>query len=173
MSRPSSSTEIPTTRFRPIKTHLFIVAFILVLCIIAMGFHPLFAFTLIAPLVYTVWIFRVRTTLSSRGITAVYLLRGRRSVSWENFSGIFFDKSGRAFAVEKGDKENRFPLPAISFNSLPLLNEVSRGRIPDPVTPARAAEDEKVEVFSRDGYSVMKPKGAVTPKDSETPKSEN
>lgn len=166
MSRPTSSPEIPVTRFRPLKTNLFIVAFILVLCIIAMGFHPLFAFTLIFPILYTVWIFRVRTTLSPRGITAVYLFRGRRSVSWENFSGIFFDKGGRAFAVIKGDKKDRFALPAITFNSLPELNEVSGGRIPDPVTPARAAEDEKIEVFSRDGYSVMKKK--ETKKDETT-----
>lgn len=148
--------KIETRRFRPLKTHLFIVAFMLVLCAIAIGFAPWLAITLLAPLIYTLWIFRVRTTVGPRGITAVYLVKQRKSVPWENFAGLFFDKGGRAFAVTK-DKE-RIALPAISFNSLPELKEVTGGMIPDPITSAKLAANDKVEVFDRDGYSVMKPK---------------
>lgn len=160
----SARKNIETTRFRPNKTHFFIVAFMLVLCAIAMGFSPWFVFTLIAPLIYAVWIMRVRTTVGPRGITAVYLLQGRKSVSWDNFRGILFDKSGRALAVDGGKdgaKERRFPLPAISFNSLPDLNKATRGLIPDPVTPGRVAENEKVEVFDRNGYSVLKTRDEI------------
>nr|WP_120491391.1 PH domain-containing protein [Corynebacterium lactis] len=147
---------IPTRRFRPLKTHLFIVAFMVVLCIIAIGFSPWLAVTLIAPALYTVWIFRVRTTVGPRGITAVYLFAKRRSVPWSEFKGLFFNKGGRAFAVTT--KDERVALPAISFNSLPELKEATDGLIPDPVTPAREAENNKVEVFDRDGYSVLKDK---------------
>lgn len=152
----NGNLAISTRRFRPLKTHLFIVAFMVVLCIIGIGFTPWLAVTLLAPIVYTVWIFRVRTTVGPRGITAVYLLAKRRSVPWSDFKGIFFNKGGRAFAVTRSDKH--VALPAISFNSLPELKEATGGLIPDPVTPAREAEDKKVEVFDRDGYSVLKDK---------------
>ena len=33
-------------------------------------------------------------------------------------------------------------------------SDATDGRIPDPVTPARLADEEKVEVFDRDGNSV-------------------
>lgn len=158
MSQPSPSTsatsQITTTRFRPIKTHFFVVAFLVVLCIIAMGFDLWFTLTLIAPIIYSVWIMRVRTTVGPRGVTAVYLFAKRRSVAWKDFKGIFFDKGGRAFAVNS--KDEKIALPAITFNSLPELNKVTNGLIPDPVTAAKIAEDEKIEVFDRDGYSVMK-----------------
>lgn len=146
--------EIETRRFRPLKTHLFIVAFMLVLCVIAIGFTPWLAVTVLAPLIYTMWIFRVRTTVGPRGITAVYLTRQRRSVAWEDFAGLFFSKSGRAFAVTKS--EERVALPAITFNSLPELSDATGGLIPDPISAARESANDKVEVFSRDGHSVLK-----------------
>lgn len=154
MTNSTSQPHIATQRFRPVKTHLFIVAFMLVLCVIAIGFTPWLAVTLLAPLIYTLWIFRVRTTVGPRGITAVYLMNKRRSVPWSDFAGLFFDKRGRAFAVTKA--KERVALPAISFNSLPELEEATGGMIPDPISPARMAENDKVEVFDRDGYSVMK-----------------
>lgn len=154
MTDSTPQPKIATQRFRPQKTHLFIVAFMLVLCVIATGFAPWLAVTFLAPLIYTLWIFRVRTTVGPRGITAVYLLAKRRSVPWSEFAGIFFNKGGRAFAVTKSDE--RIALPAISFNSLPELKEATGGLIPDPIASARMAENDKVEVFDRDGYSVMK-----------------
>ena len=156
----SALPHIATHRFRPLKTHFFVVAFVVVLCIIAIGFHPLFALTLLAPALYSLWILRVRTTVGPRGITAVYLFGSRRSVPWSKFKGLFFNKSGRAFAVTTDD--TKIALPAITFNSLPELKEATNGLIPDPVTPARLAQDEKVEVFNKEGYSVLKPKGEVT-----------
>ena len=153
-SQSPAPANITTKRFRPVKTHFFTVVFMVVLCIIAIGFHPWFALTLIAPIIYSVWIMRVRTTVGPRGVTAVYLFAKRRSIAWKDFKGIFFNKGGRAFAVNS--KDEKIALPAITFNSLPALNEVTGGLIPDPVTSARIAEDEKIEVFDRDGYSVMK-----------------
>ncbi len=159
MSENQPATQIPLSRFRPLKTHFFIVAFILVLCVIAMGFDWWFSFTLIVPAIYVLWILRVRTEVDSRGIRAVYLLKGTNFVAWQDFQGILFNKAGKGYAVDK--KDRRFVLPAITFNSLPDLNRATKGRIPDPVTPARAAEDAKVEVFHRDGYSVMKTRDEI------------
>ncbi len=151
--------ELPTTRFRPQKTHFMAVVFLVFLAFVAMGFSLWLTPLLLAPLVYALWIMRVRTTVSSRGITAVYFVGGHRSLPWERFRGILFDKRGRALAVGRSSEDSedddvRFALPAISFNSLPALSEATRGRIPDPVTPGRLADEEKVEVFDRDGNSV-------------------
>lgn len=164
MTNSTSQPKIATRRFRPLKTHLFIVAFMLVLCIMAIGFTPWLAVTLLAPAIYTLWVFRVRTTVGPRGITAVYLFNKRRSVSWSDFAGLFFDKRGRAFAVTKS--KERIALPAISFNTLPQLKEATGGLIPDPITSARMAENDKVEVFDRDGYSVMKKADKVADKNT-------
>lgn len=152
-------TALHTTRFRPQKTHFLAVTFLVFLAIVAMGFSLWLSPLLLVPLAYALWILRVRTTVSSRGITAVYFLGGRRSLPWNRFRGVLFDKQGRAYAVGRStdgakDDDVRFALPAITFNSLPALSEATDGRIPDPVTPARLADDEKVEVFDRDGKSV-------------------
>lgn len=147
--------DLPTTRFRPQKTHFLAVVFIFFIAVMAMGFNPLwFAPLLLVPLAYSIWIMRVRTTVSSRGITAVYLLRPNISLPWDRFRGVLFDKRGRAFAV--ADDESRFSLPAITFNSLPALSAATGGLIPDPVTPAREADDAKVEIFDSSGNSVKK-----------------
>ena len=52
-------------------------------------------------------------------------------------------------------QENSFWLPGITFNSLIDLHKVSGGRIPDPVTPAREATEDKVQVVNKDGYAVL------------------
>ena len=105
----------------------------------SLWFTPL----LIAPIIHRV----MRTTISDRGITAVPL-RGRRSLPWI-VSAAFFDRGGSATpsATRKfGRRRQRrqFTLPAISFNSLPALSEMSGGC--PTCHPARLADDEKVEV---------------------------
>lgn len=162
-SAPDTHTAgLPVTKFRPQKTNLFIAGFLLILAVVAMGYSMWFAPLLLVPIVFVVWMMRVRTTVSDRGITAVYLLRGRRSLPWERFRGVLFDKAGHAHAVgrsagaDEGADDVKFALPAISFNSLPELSAATGGRIPDPVTPARLAEDEKVQVFDKDGNLVLR-----------------
>lgn len=157
---------LPVTRFRPQKTHYLGVAFLALMAFIALGFEPrFFAWTPIPPIVYAAWIHRARTTVSDRGITAVYLLGRRRSLPWSRFRGVLFGKTGRAFAVSAegadADRAERFALPAISFNSLPALAEASDGRIPDVLSSGLAAKDEQVEVHHRDGYSVLRDRGEV------------
>ncbi|MFD5867311.1 PH domain-containing protein [Corynebacterium sp. NPDC060344] len=170
--RPST---LPTTRFRPQKTHFMAVVFLVFLAIVAMGFSLWLTPLLLVPVIYSVWILRVRTTVSSRGITAVYLVGGRRSLPWNRFRGVLFDKRGRAFAVGRStedgqDDDVRFSLPAITFNSLPALSEATGGRIPDPVTPAHLAEGDKVEIFDRDGNSVKMTREEYEAKNTDEPR---
>lgn len=157
---------ITPTRIRPLKIHYLGVAFLFLLVFIALGFStPWLYWTPLVPLLYIVWIERVRTTVSEAGITATYLFRPEQSMAWTDFRGILFDKRGRGIAVsndnEDPDKATKFSLPAVSFNSLPELSKVTGGRIPDPITAGIDARDEQVEVFDRDGYSVLKDKSEV------------
>ncbi|MDO4610089.1 PH domain-containing protein [Corynebacterium sp.] len=170
------AADIPTTTFRPQKTHYFGVAFLVLLVCIALGYHLLwFSWTILLPIAYVVWINRVRTVIGPKGVTAVYLVRGSRTASWDDFRGVLFTKQGRAYAVEgaEGD-ESRFPLPAITFNSMPAVSEASGGRIPDPLTPALAAVDDMVEVYDRDGNATLRPRSEApgAPVDGEHPVAE-
>lgn len=158
--------SITPTRIRPQKIHYLGVAFLFLLVFIALGFStPWLYWTPLVPLLYIVWIERVRTTISESGISATYLFRPEKFMSWDDFRGILFDKRGRGIAVSKDDedpdKATRFALPAVSFNSLPELSKVTGGRIPDPITAGIDARDEQVEVFDREGYSVLKDKSEV------------
>ncbi|WP_448851091.1 PH domain-containing protein [Corynebacterium sp. 335C] len=166
--------DIATTRFRPQKTHYFGVAFLVLLVFIALGYDLLwFSWTVLLPIAYAVWIHRVRTEVGPRGISAVYLLRGTRTASWDEFRGVLFTKQGRAWAVKRD--ESKFALPAISFNTMPALSEASGGRIPDPLTPALAAIDDMVEVYDKDGHSVLRPRSEApqAPVDGEHPVTED
>ena len=95
------AADIPTTTFRPQKTHYFGVAFLVLLVCIALGYHLLwFSWTILLHIAYVVWINRVRTVIGPKGVTAVYLVRGSRTASWDDFRGVLFTKQGRAYAVE-------------------------------------------------------------------------
>lgn len=158
---PSRGTaDLPETQFRPQKTHYLGVAFLLLLVAIALGYDALwFSWTVLLPLIYIAWINRVRTVVGPKGVGAYYLFTGSKFASWADFRGVLFSKQGRAFAV-RGDK-SRFALPAVSFNTMPALSEASGGRIPDPLTPALSAIDDMVEVFDKDGHSVLRPKSGA------------
>ena len=130
------------------------VAAALVLSLIFAGWKFAWFFWVpLLPLLLVVWVLRARTTISERGIAAVYLFRSKQNVTWENFAGILFPKGGTAYAVRKDD--TKFPLPGISFNDMPKLSKASEGRIPDPVTRGRKAADDAVTVFDKDGRTIL------------------
>lgn len=126
----------------------------LVLCAIVIGFVPWLVVTSLAPLIYTLWVFRVCTTVGPRGTTAVYPLSKCRSVPRSDFTSISSDKGGRAFVVTKSDK--RTVLSATSFSSLSELKEAIGGLVPDPIASTHTVENDKIGVFDRDDYSVTK-----------------
>ncbi|MBV7295148.1 PH domain-containing protein [Corynebacterium sp. TAE3-ERU12] len=167
------TTTIPGGCFRPQRTHYLGVGFLLLMVIIGMGFSmTYFWWTLIFPLLYVVWIHRVRTTIDQRGITAVPLFGKRHFLPWSDFRGVLFSKSGMAYAVAKdgndADKAERFRMPAISFNSLPSLSEATGGRIPDALSAGIAARDDMVEIHHSDGRSELRPRKEVEDKNIPT-----
>src|SRR5699024_7714736 len=62
-------------------------------------------------------------------------------------------KGSRALLTTRDGRT--YPMPGISFNSLPELSEASRGRIPDVLTSAREAAEDKVTIIRRDGEQIL------------------
>lgn len=157
-TKASKATEAEATDsgvkvFEQERTHLIAAFLILGIMIIAVGAAPLYlAWFLIIPIAFIWWIFKSKTIVDDSGITAQYAFAGNKTAAWDSIEGIGFERS-KAFV--KTTDGNRFNLPAITFNSLPALEEASAGRIPDVLTRGRWAADEKVVVVNRDGRQVL------------------
>jgi PH (Pleckstrin Homology) domain-containing protein len=88
-----------------------------------------FAPLLVIPIVLSVLIVRLRTVADQRAVTARTLL-GSQTVAWDDIDGLRFDKGSWAVAQLKDGSAMR--LPAVTFATLPLLTQVSGGRVPNP-----------------------------------------
>jgi len=84
---------------------------------------------LIIPVILSALIIRLRTVADRETVTARTLL-GSETVAWQDIEGLRFDRSSWARAQLKDGRELR--LPAVTFATLPLLTEVSGGRVPNP-----------------------------------------
>lgn len=143
-----------TTILRPSKEHLLGAAIMFLICLMFTGYNVKWFFWVpVIPLIFIVWVLRVRTVVSENGISTRYLFRKAQSVAWEDFAGVLFPKGGRGYAVRKDD--SRIWLPGVTFNTLVELSAASGGRIPDPVTAGRESANEKVQVVHKDGYAVL------------------
>lgn len=182
-SRPAASSPHTqkekirkTTTIRPDRMNLIGAIVMFLIFLIFVGYKPAYLFwVLIFPILFAVWVLRARTEISPAGVTARYLFRSSRTLSWEDFSGIQFSRGGRAYAVptvpnqETTDqaaqrtrtsrpnrKRDTISLPGVTFNNLPKLAKASGGLIPDPVTPGRHRDDDELTTVNRDGYAVIK-----------------
>lgn len=84
---------------------------------------------MLIPIALSTLILRLKTSADLDGVTACGLL-SRRTVPWDDIKGLQFEKSAFARAVLKDGEHLR--LPAVTFALLPLLTEVSGGRVPNP-----------------------------------------
>ena len=143
-----------STVFRPSREHVLAAIVMFLICLLFTGYNVRWFFWVpVLPLLFIVWVLRVRTVVSPQGISTRYLLRRSESMQWEDFKSIRYNKGGKGFATSDDDK--MMWLPGVSFNSLATLSEASDGRIPDPVTAGRRATQEKVQVVHKDGYAVL------------------
>jgi hypothetical protein len=84
---------------------------------------------LVVPVILSALIIRLRTVANAEALTVRTLL-GSQTVSWDDIKGLRFGKGSWALAQLKDGRELR--LPAVTFSTLPLLTEVSGGRVPNP-----------------------------------------
>ncbi|WP_426705298.1 PH domain-containing protein [Corynebacterium auriscanis] len=153
-SSPASPSPERNTVFRPSREHVLAAFVMFLICLMFTGYNVKWFFWVpILPLLFIVWVLRVRTVVGSQGISTRYLLKKSGQMEWENFKSIRFNKAGKGFATSHND--DMMWLPGVSFNSLATLSEATDGRIPDPVTAGRRATQEKVQVVHKDGYAVL------------------
>jgi Bacterial PH domain len=108
----------------------FAVGFLTVgLLAVIMAGPPWVALLLVIPIMLSVAIARYRTVADSTTVRARSLLSSE-TVDWDDIDGLRFDRSSWACAHLKNGEDLR--LPAVTFATLPLLTEVSAGRVPNP-----------------------------------------
>lgn len=90
---------------------------------------PWTAPVLLIPILLAALILRLRTVADRETVTARTLL-GSTTVHWDEIDGLKFVRTAWARAQLKNGGELR--LPAVTFATLPLLTEVSDGRVPNP-----------------------------------------
>jgi Bacterial PH domain len=90
---------------------------------------PLTAPLLAVPIVLSALILRLRTVADDQGVR-VQKLVGSRTLRWEDIDGLRFSRG--SWARAQLDDGAQVRLPAVTFATLPLLTEVSAGRVPNP-----------------------------------------
>jgi Bacterial PH domain len=107
----------------------FAVGFFALSLLIFVFTWPWTAPILLVPALLSAAIFRWRTVADRDTVTARMLL-GSTTVDWDDIEGLKFEKAAWARAQLRDGGELR--LPAVTFATLPLLAEVSGGRVPNP-----------------------------------------
>lgn len=152
----SASQASSATTFHADRTHLIGAAVMALISLLVIGAKPLYLFWILAlPVVFAYWVLKSKTVVTEDGITAHYAFTKPKAVTWQEFAGLRF---GGSTTYARDLSDNEFPLPGVSFNSLPQLSEASNGRIVDALSAGREAADEKVVVFHRDGRQILKRK---------------
>lgn len=116
--------------FRIQKVAYFTVPMMLVVTVILAGASLVWlGWTMILPVFLALWIGRVRTVVTDRGLRAVHTF-STREIDWDDLAGLQFTRWGPVRAVLADG--SRVSLPAVMFSDLPRLSAASGGRIPDP-----------------------------------------
>lgn len=84
---------------------------------------------LVIPILASLAVVRLRTVADRDTVTARSLLSSR-TVPWDDIAGLRFTKGKWARARLRSNED--LVLPAVTFATLPLLTEVSGGRVPNP-----------------------------------------
>lgn len=148
-----ASAETPVV-FSPDRMHLFVAGLLFLMLLVLGSPLPWFIHIplLVLPVVFALWVLRTKTIVDDRGITAQPAFGTARTAKWKEIQGVGFQRS-KAFAALADGSDLK--LPAVTFNSLPKLEQASAGRIPDALTQGVKAVDEKVRVVHKDGREVL------------------
>ncbi|AWB83868.1 PH domain-containing protein [Corynebacterium liangguodongii] len=139
--------------FRPTREHILAIVLMTAIALIGIAWAPLvLGWILLFPAAYLAWVLSSSTTVSSRGIETRYLMRRNASLAWGELAGIAF-QGARALATTKDG--STYPLPGVTFNTIPELSEASGGAITDVITQSAEAADGKYEIIDRAGHKVL------------------
>jgi PH (Pleckstrin Homology) domain-containing protein len=130
VSSASASTPQAPVVIRISPLAHFAVGFLtLGLLSVVMAGPAWFLSLLAIPVLLSAMVVRYRTVADAEKVTARTLL-GSASIAWDDIAGLRFGRGTWAHAARNDGTELR--LPAVTFGTLPLLTEVSGGRVPNP-----------------------------------------
>lgn len=109
--------------------HLAVGFFAVGLLTLVLANPAWFAWLLVIPVVMSALVIRYRTVADRDRVTARTLL-GSETAAWSDIEGLQFDKGSWAIAHRTDGTTLR--LPAVTFNTLPMLTAVTGGRVPNP-----------------------------------------
>lgn len=145
----------PTTKkvFKPTREHILAIVIATGIALIGIMWAPKYLiWLLLIPALWLAWVLSSSTTVDDKGIKTRYLFRKNAFLPWEDLAGIAFKGPSAHVATKNGAE---YPLPGVTFNSLPALAEASGGRITDVVRSAEEAADGKYEIIDKEGYRVL------------------
>lgn len=123
-----SATAPVVIRISPMA-HLAVAVVTLGLLTVVLTDPTWFGWLLLIPIGLSLAIIRFKTTADRETVTARSLLTSQ-TVPWSEIDGLRFERGRWAVAQRTTGEDLR--LPAVTFATLPLLAEVSGGRVPNP-----------------------------------------
>ncbi|QXB18264.1 PH domain-containing protein [Corynebacterium coyleae] len=145
----------PTTQkvFKPTREHILAIVLATGIALMGIMWAPKYLiWLLLIPIVWLAWVLCSSTTVDNKGIKTRYLVRKNTFLPWEDLAGIAFKGTSARVAAKNGTE---YPLPGVTFNSLPALAEASGGRITDVIASAEQAADGKYEIIDKDGDRIL------------------
>lgn len=105
------------------------VGFLTLCLLVPVLAFPLTAPVLVIPVLLSALVARLRTVADANGVTVRTLLSSK-TVTWDDIEGLRFHRGNWARAHLREGTQLR--LPAVTFSTLPLLTQISDGRVPNP-----------------------------------------
>lgn len=148
-----ADNQSESVKFQPERTHLLAAVVIFLIFLFGVGYAPLYLFWILAlPILFAWWVIKSETRVNDEGIEIDYAFKANRRFGWEQIEGVAF-KGAKAQLRTTAGKDH--VLPGVTFNSLPLLQKASTGRIPDALTAGKEAAEAKVVIHNKDGRQVL------------------
>lgn len=105
------------------------VGFLTLCLLVPVLAFPVTAPVLVIPVLLSALVARLRTVADANGVTVRTLLSSK-TVTWDDIEGLRFHRGNWARAHLRDGTQLR--LPAVTFSTLPLLTQISDGRVPNP-----------------------------------------
>ena len=105
--RPDHNHGRPAVRpqtFHPSRENILVGFVMFLISLIFTGYNvSAFFWIPLLPLLFIVWVIKAGTRVDGKGITAKPLIRPSKTVTWQDFQGIRFNKAGKAYAAATDD----------------------------------------------------------------------
>ncbi|WP_260620022.1 PH domain-containing protein [Corynebacterium anserum] len=120
----------------PSREHILGAGVMFLICLMFTGYDvSTFFWVPLIPLAFMAWTLYVRTVVGSHGITTRYMFRKGQTMTWDEFSGIQFSNSGKAYAVARDKTAQEEVLRQIRRDTAPDSTGAANSTTPQEAPP--------------------------------------